>query len=242
MNYYSDLGILQNANEDQIKKAYRKKAFETHPDRNLGENSAKLFKTIQEAYEILIDPLKRSEYDRKLGEYKPQKNAEDFAYSASRRYKPDQQELDKVQCQFFGGNETQGRNVLIHIMISSSDLRNGTSREIKWKKRVRCKKCDGYGVADLNNCDYIKCSECDGLGKLAESLRCDLCSGTGILDHFCKFCKGIGLFTDLMIEEIILDIPPATSPGSQIIIRGRGEDGTKGTPAGNLHVIVIEDQ
>jgi molecular chaperone DnaJ len=264
MDYYSILGISRTASVDEIKKSYRRLAMKYHPDRNPGDLSAiEEFKKVQEAYDVLCDALKRSEFDSRgfVGgssqfNYEQRKSKqtyeerdESFVHSASRRWKPvNKEELDAIQCQFFGGSDIQGRNVLIHLTVISGELNTGTVKGVKWKKRDKCRTCDGYGTSSLKDAEFVKCKACEGTGNVMkipgklgwQHPKCDFCEGTGFLDMHCRFCKGIGLTTDMVIEEMMVEIPAGTPSGHQIIVRGRGEPGPKSGIAGNLHVIILE--
>jgi molecular chaperone DnaJ len=221
MDYYQTLEIPSTANEEEIKKAYRRLAMKFHPDRNPGDKSAaEIFKTIQEAYAILSDSSKKFDYDNRRAfyhetitpeedreegyVYKPRRD-EFGGFSASRRYAGTKEELDAIQCQFFGVGGGQGSNILIHVMVSKDELAMGTTITARWKKRDKCKTCSGSGYNTL-----LKCSS----------------------------CKGTGLW-DMVIEEMMLEIPAGTPGGHQIVVRGRGEYVKDGI-SGNLHIVVLE--
>lgn len=262
MDYYQILGVSQSADEEALKKAYRVLAKKYHPDRNPGDKEAEdKFKEASEAFEVLSDPVKRAEYNARgyVGRYNnfkqehrkstgtPTERDEAYVQSASHRYKASQAELDSIQCSFFGGSDVQGRNVLIHFAIPAAEMRSGTVRGVKWKKRVKCKDCDGYGAANMNKSEIIRCKACAGTGNVmqipgrtgAMYPKCDFCDGSGVLDMHCRQCKGSGL-AHMEIEEMMIEIPMGTQPGHQIVIRGRGEPGPNGGVSGNLHVIVLE--
>lgn len=262
MDYYEVLGVTREATQEDIKKAYRRGAMKYHPDRNPGDKQAEEnFKRVQEAYEVLSDPQKRAEYDHRgyaggpsfhyenrTSKQNAAERDEGFVHSASRRYKANQAELDAIQQQFFGGGESLGRNILIHLLVTTDELRNGTVKAVKWKKGEKCKTCDGYGAAVFRDSEFVKCKACNGTGNVlqipgkqgAMYPKCDFCDGSGFLEMYCKICKGTGITTDMIIEEMMVEIPAGTPSGHQIVIRGRGEPGPKGGVVGNLHVIVIE--
>lgn len=263
MDYYQILGISQNADDEAIKKAYRVLAKQYHPDRNPGDKEAEeKFKEVSEAFEVLSDSVKRAEYNSRgyvsgrgfKQEYRKStgnstERDEAYVHSASHRYKASQEELDSVHCSFFGGSDVQGRNVLIHFAVPKSELHSGCVKGVKWKKRVKCKDCDGYGSADLNKSNVVRCKACAGSGNVMKIPgkaglaypKCDFCDGSGIMDMHCRQCKGTGL-AHMEIEEMMIEIPIGTQPGHQIVIRGRGEPGPNGGMSGNLHVIVLEQR
>lgn len=252
MDYYKILGLDRSANSDSITKAYRKLAKQYHPDRNVGDENAKIkYAEVSDAYDTLNDPIKKAEYDRGafLGHagfqqtYRPSGENP----NVSKKYKVSESELNLIQCSFFGGTDLQGRNILIHLTLPKTDMERGCTHNVKWKKRDKCKTCQGYGSADLNKSQIVKCKACAGTGNIMQILgkqgsiypKCDFCDGTGALDVFCKDCKGSGL-GDYVIEEMVIDVPLGTPSGHQIILRGRGEAGQKGGVNGNLHVVVLE--
>ncbi len=261
MDYYETLGVPRTASEEEIKKAYRRLAMKYHPDRNPGDKEAEnQFKRVQEAYEILSDPQKRADFDirgyagghgfhyeNRTSKQNYAERDESFVHSAGRRYKANQAELDAIQQQFFGGGDLQGRNILIHLLLTPDELRNGVVKEVRWKKGEKCKTCDGYGAAVFKDSEFVKCKACNGTGNVmqipgkqgAMYPKCDFCDGSGFLEMYCKHCKGSGITKDLIIEEMMIEVPAGTPSGHQIVIRGRGEPGPKGGISGNLHVIVI---
>jgi molecular chaperone DnaJ len=253
MDYYDILGVSRAASEEEIKKAYRRLAMKYHPDRNMGDKGAEeTFKRVQEAYEVLSDPQKRASFDLRS----PFKHTatpstppqDEFVQSASRRYKANQSDLDAIKQQFFGGGELKGRNILIHLFVNSQELRSGVTKVVRWKKAEKCKTCDGYGAAFLKDSEFVQCKACKGTGNVMQipgkqgSMypKCDFCDGSGFLEMYCKMCKGSGISKDMVIEEMMIEVLAGTPSGHQMVIRGRGEPGAKGGVAGNLHVIVIE--
>lgn len=252
MDFYKILCIEYTATLKEIKKAYSDLSKKYHPDRNPGDDVAvKKFQEIQEAYEVLGDESKKIAYDSRIhiGKFTTSSNkTDDFIQSASRRYRASQSDLDSIQQQFFGGTDLQGRNILIHLLLNSHELDAGVSKVVRWKKNVKCKTCDGYGTAVLTNSEFVKCKACNGTGNMlkvpgkqgAMYPKCDFCDGSGSLDMYCKTCKGTGIFTEMVIEEMIVEVLPKTPSGHQIIMRGRGEPGQKGGISGNLHVVIIE--
>lgn len=254
MDYYQILGVSPEATYKEIKKAHFDLTAQCHPDKHPDDEVAlKKFKEVQEAYSVLSDEQKRNEYDRQgyYGRIKPESSSnqhDGFGQSASRRYKGNQPDLDAIQQQFFGGSELQGRNILIHLLLTSQELSTGVTKPVKWKKGIKCNNCDGYGAATFSKSEFLQCKACKGTGNVtmvpgkqgAMYPKCDFCDGSGFLEMYCKSCKGTGITKDLFIEEMVVEVPARTPSGFQIVIRGRGEPGAKGGISGNLHIVIIE--
>ena len=215
MDFYKLLEVDKKATEEDIKKAYRKKAMENHPDRNPGDaNAEKRFKEIQEAYDVLSDVHKRAQYDS-TGSATRTSSASPFNGGWS----------------FFGEGHAphtvteRGRNTQIGLQLDFLEVLNGANKKIFIPQRERCVKCEGQGYTDFKACNV-----CHGSGKTAIKqspfnvyVSCGACKSTGRSGTIsCENCKGDG-FTAKDNLEIAINIPPGAESGHQIRIGGYGE-------------------
>lgn len=249
-NYYQILGIDRGAPKDEIKKAYRKLAQQYHPDKSGGDE--KRFKEINEAYYILGNEQRRSEYDRygrvfTGGGQSGFGGFEGFDFSNFTADFPDLSELFGDFFGFAGGRngtyKKRGRDIAIDMELSFEESIFGTSRKILVTKSGVCDLCKGSGGtpdAIIKTCSY-----CQGSGKVRETKQsffgnfttvktCDECGGNGKTpSKKCRKCKGEG--TIKQPEEISLDIPPGIYDGEMIKLSGKGEAISRGI-AGDLYV------
>jgi molecular chaperone DnaJ len=250
-DYYNILGISKNAPKEEIKKAYRKLAHKYHPDKT-GGNEAK-FKEINEAYYVLSDEKRRSEYDRYgkvfsgLGEQGGFGGFEGFDFS---NFSSDFPDLSEIFGDFFGFSETsrstrnrRGRDISIDLEVGFEEASFGTTRKILLTKPGVCDTCNGGGAAIgsvLKTCSY-----CQGSGKIHETKRsffgtftalkiCEHCSGAGkIPSKKCRNCKGAGIVKKP--EEISVEIPSGIYDNEMIKLSGKGEAVNHGIP-GDLYI------
>lgn len=259
-DYYEVLGVERAATQDDIKKAYRKKAFEHHPDRNPGNKEAEeRFKEATEAYEVLHDEEKRRNYDR-FGHSGMDGGfggggaggAQGFDLSdALRAFMRDFGSFDDL----FGGGggdmgqrARQGQNLQIRLKLTLEEILKGTSKKIRLKRLVTCSTCSGSGAKAGSK--PTTCPECRGSGQVRRVQRsilgqfmsvttCPRCRGLGeIVSDPCPTCKGEGRVE--ATETISVDIPAGVQEGNYIPIPGKGHVGPRGGPAGDL-IIVIEE-
>lgn len=251
-DYYRILGIKRDASADQIKKAFKKKALEYHPDRNKGdEKAAEKFKEAAQAYEVLNDPQKRKMYDRygtegiKNGGHDPKVRVEeilrDFGhiFNAS-RFKD-----------FFYNQDTtppEDLNVYLKIKIKLEESVKGVQKKIKIKHYITCSYCGGNGAEGGTSLQV--CDGCQGTGQ-EESMEknmfiqmfstkpCRQCQGSGkIVYRSCKECKGEG--RRKVEETITLNLPPGVTQGMQLTKTGKGHAPLHGGSPGDL-IILIEE-
>jgi molecular chaperone DnaJ len=214
VNPYEVLGVSKDSSEEDIKKAYRKLAFQYHPDRAIGDSeSEKKFKEVQEAYDILSDPVKRSNYDNPhMGFSDPfDLFSNVFGFSAA----PPKRNLD----------------IFMALELSFWEAVRGCHKTISIRRFLECSKCRGTGAASMNNCNM-----CHGQGSISQragpmTIRtlCQKCSGQGqIIRDKCKACNGIG--QDKVDATLDVNIPPHVHSGLRIRVEEHGnvEGGRKG--------------
>lgn len=256
-NYYETLGVDKNASADEIKSAYRRLAKKYHPDLNPNNaEAAEKFKEINEAYETLSDPTKKSNYDT-YGSANPN----DFFGGSNGGGGFGGFNFDGMDDLFnifggFGGaqrNATQsvrGSDVQVKIRISFTDAVFGVKREVNVTRVEECKSCSGTGAK--SGTEYTKCSECGGtgtarytenslFGRVIRTGPCQTCGGTGkIIREKCSDCGGAG--TKRVNAKIVVDIPAGIDNGQVITMRGKGNAGVNGGANGDLHIIVAVDE
>lgn len=260
-DYYDVLGVAKTAGADEIKKAYRKKALELHPDRNPGDKKAEeAFKEATEAYEVLSDADKKARYDRfghagVDGMGGGRSNYEGFSMEdIFRHFGFDMGGGDEFGGGFFGGGRRAGRargergsNLRIKVKMTLEEIASGVNKKIKVRKQVPCGTCSGSGARDGA---VDTCSVCRGsgvvnrvtqtpFGMMQTTVTCTQCNGSGsTVKSPCNVCKGDGrVFGE---ETIDVDIPAGVHDGIQLSMSGKGNSGAKGGPPGDL-VINIEE-
>jgi len=256
-DYYEVLGIARGASEDEIKKAYRKLAFENHPDRNPGDRPAEQrFKEATEAYEMLRDPAKRARYDQ-FGHAaaSPQGGTAEYDVSgfdladALRAFMRDFGG-DGGFDELFGagrgaGGHRRGDDLQVRLKLGLEEIATGVEKKIRVKHLRPCAVCDGRGGQGETTCP-----QCQGrgqvrrvqqslLGQFVNIATCPKCSGSGrTLKDPCKTCGGDGRTP--ATETIAVQVPAGVSNGNFIPLRGMGDAGVRGAPAGDLIVLIEE--
>ncbi len=265
-DYYEVLGVDRNASADDIKKAYRKKALQYHPDKNPGDKAAEdKFKEAAEAYDILSDANKKSRYDQfghagvdGMGAGGPGGFAGGFT-------------MDDIFSRFgdifgeaFGGGAfgspfgsragtrrgvRRGSDIRIRVKLSLKEIAQGVDKTIKINKLVACGQCSGKGA--VSEADMKTCPTCNGtgmftrithtfLGQMQSSSPCPACNGEGkIITKPCDACKGDGVVKQA--EEISFSIPKGVEEGMQLTIQGKGNAPKRGGVNGNLLVVIEEE-
>lgn len=264
-DYYEVLGVSKDADEKTIKKAYRKVALKYHPDRNPDDKEAEeKFKEAAEAYEVLSDPNKKARYDR-YGHAGVDGNAGGGFSGRGMNMEDIFEQFGDIFGDggspfeaFFRGSGGGGRrrasgkrgsNLRIKVPLTLEEIESGTSKKIKVKKQIVCDLCGGSGAKDASS--KSTCNTCGGsgvvrqvrstfLGQMQTTTTCPTCSGTGeMITASCSKCKGQGrIYND---ETIEIEIPAGVEEGMQLSMRGRGNAGEKGGPAGDL-LITIEEK
>jgi molecular chaperone DnaJ len=249
---YDTLGVKKGASGDEIKKAYRKLAREYHPDRNPGDAAAEeKFKEVQHAYDVLSDDDKRKAYDR-FGQQNgrpgagPQNVNVDFGdFNIG--------DLGDLFGGLFGGGgraqarrqPVRGADVEAEVRLSFEDSLRGAEAKVPVDMTVACHVCGGTG-AEPGTAPVI-CPECNGRGVKAESQGlfalsqpCPRCRGNGtVIEQPCKNCKGSG--RERRIKTYTVKIKPGVKDATRIRLKGKGEAGSNGGPAGDLVVLVHVD-
>jgi len=243
-DYYEILGVGRNASEGKIKQAFRKLAFDYHPDRNHNEGAEERFKELNEAYEVLSDPDKRATYDRfghGGGEGLFGRGFEGFDFGG----------FGDIFDAFFGRTNTTTRQTaqsgadLHHkVSITFEEAAFGFEKEIEILRTEHCSQCQGTGYPV--DSPPSQCSNCNGsgqirrvqqniFGRFTNITTCPHCHGEGrIVTKPCSRCRGTGM--EKFERKISVTIPAGVDDGSRIRISGHGDAGTRGNPAGNLYI------
>ncbi|MET0730279.1 MAG: molecular chaperone DnaJ [Solirubrobacterales bacterium] len=242
-DFYEVLGVGRGASAEELKKAYRKLAREYHPDRNPGDAAAEeRFKEVQQAYDTLSDPEKRKQYDAGGmfagfggGGRGPGGGPTGFA-----------SDLGDIFSTLFrrGGPEQQparGRDLETEVQLGFQQAMDGTEIPVTVPKQATCKTCSGTGARPGTM--PIVCPRCEGRGVDTESQGffsisqpCPQCGGAGqVIEDPCPTCGGSGL--TLQRKRYRVRIPAGVRDGSRIRVRGKGEDGPRGAPPGDLYVV-----
>ena len=244
-DYYDVLGVDRNASEDEIKKAFRKLAFQYHPDHNKNHDAEEKFKEVKEAYDTLSDSEKRSSYDR-FGHAGVQglggRNFEGFDFGG----------FGDIFDAFFGGatgtsrraGPQQGADLSYSFAISFEEAVFGCEKELEIVRTEACSACNG--TRSEPGSQLAKCPGCNGTGEVRRAQRsifgqfinvttCSRCNGEGrIITKPCSRCSGQG--RERFTRKIMVKVPAGVDDGTQIRLSGEGDAGVKGGPPGNLYI------
>jgi molecular chaperone DnaJ len=249
-DFYEILGVEKTADQDSIKKAYRKLAMQFHPDRNPGNKEAEdKFKESAGAYEILSDPQKRAQYDRfghqafAGGAGGPQyQNMEDIFSS-----------FGDIFSEFFGGGgmgagrdsrgsrgARRGSDLRFVTEIDLEDVLKGLEKDIEFDTEESCEPCVGTGAEKGSQPET--CVTCRGSGQVVTrqgfftmATTCPSCQGQGqVIKNKCKKCRGSGRST--VQRKIRVNIPAGVDTGTRLRVSSEGEGGYRGGPSGDLYV------
>ncbi|MDD5127152.1 MAG: molecular chaperone DnaJ [Dehalococcoidales bacterium] len=245
-DYYEILGVTRDATEDDIKKAFRKRAFECHPDRNHEAGAEAKFKELNEAYEVLSDPNKRDAYDQyghDGGNGLFTRDFEGFGFGG----------LGDIFDAFFGGTGTgtrqgpqRGADLRCSLAISFEEAALGCDKEITAMRTEACTVCHGLGSKPGTS--PARCPACDGagqvrrvqksvFGRFVNTTVCSQCHGRGqIINDPCPQCRGNGMLKQK--RTIQVRIPAGIDDGLQIRLNGEGDAGGKGGLRGDLYVAI----
>jgi len=245
-DYYEVLGLPRNASGEEIKRAFRKLAFQYHPDHNRDPEAEDKFKEINEAYQVLSDPEKRRSYDR-YGRVVTEEGFPDFGFGG----------LGDIFESFFGGfggtpfgrataqrAPQKGDSLRVHLVLSFEEAVLGCSREIEIKRVENCPTCHGTG-SRLGTSPQT-CPDCRGMGqvrKVQQSIfgrfshvtTCSRCGGSGIvIPNPCPQCQGKGRIK--VKRKLTVDIPAGVDSGHQFPLVGEGDIGLYGGAPGDLYI------
>jgi len=242
-DYYETLGVGRDATEKEIKRAYRGLARKYHPDVNCTDSDTEeKFKEINEAYEMLSDADKRYRYDN-FGHANAGASPGDFNvfndlfgmvfgdFGAQSRTRPMQE---------------RGSDLICEIAIELEEVLSETEKFVDFRKAVECDKCGGTGAEPGTN--LINCPSCGGsgfvrstqrtvFGNMVKTHTCSKCNGRGkIITSMCKTCGGEGRIKKVC--RVSVKVPAGIPSGSRLKVKGQGEAGFRGGPAGDLYVDV----
>ena len=248
-DYYDLLGIQKGASADEVKKGYRKKAKELHPDRNSDNPKAEeQFKEVNEAHEILKDAEKRAAYDRYghaafEGGGGPRGGGQgDFSSAFSDVF-------DDLFGDFMGGQRgggrpraTRGSDLRYNLRVSLEDAFSGLQKTIDVPTSIACSECSGTGAE--SGAEPVTCPTCSGMGKVRAQQgfftverTCPTCQGAGqMINNPCKSCSGAGRIEKE--RSLSVNIPAGVETGTRIRLAGEGEAGLRGGPAGDLYIFI----
>ena len=250
---YEVLGVGKDASDDEIKKAFRRKARELHPDVNKAPDAEDRFKEVNEAYDVLSDPQKRAQYDRfgtipgaaGGGGYQSVDFSDIFGGMGG---------MGDLFSAFFGGGggggrqsvRREGRDMGVGLRLTLEEAATGCAKEIVYDRLTSCEECGGSGAAA--HAQDITCPSCDGrgqvvtvqntlLGSMQTTTVCPDCGGSGhIIDNPCPECDGQGRVPDR--QRVTVEVPRGIRDGQQLRLTGFGEAGMNGATPGNLIVTV----
>ncbi|MEG0320164.1 MAG: molecular chaperone DnaJ [Clostridium sp.] len=253
-DYYASLGIQKGASEDEIKKAFRKQAIKYHPDKNQGNDEAEAkFKEVNEAYQVLSDPQKKSRYDQ----YGTVDGDPGFGGGGAGGFGgfdfSDMGGFGDIFDSFFGGGggggrrpngPTRGADVEYSVTLTFEEAVFGIKKDVSINRSENCETCSGTGAKAGTS--PKTCTTCNGngqvrvqrqtpLGSFVSTVACDKCGGKGkIVESPCTSCNGKG--QTRKNRKISVNIPAGVDTGNVMPLRGEGEQGTNGGPSGDLYI------
>lgn len=265
-DYYEVLDVAKTATAEEIKKAYRKKAIQYHPDKNPGDKEAEeKFKEAAEAYEVLSDPEKRKRYDQ-FGH-----QGMNGGFGGAGGGGMSMEDIFSHFGDIFGGgggfgdffgggfsgsrgngrrHVNKGTDLRVKVKLTLNEIATGVEKKIKLPHYVSCKTCNGTGAE--NGTAYTTCSKCNGsgvvtrvqqtfLGAMQSTAVCPDCNGEGrIITKKCPKCNGEGILRE---EEVItINIPAGVAEGMQLSMAGKGNAARHGGVNGDLLILIEEEK
>jgi len=247
-DYYETLGVSRDASQDEIKRAFRRLAMQYHPDRNSEPGAEARFKEINEAYEVLSDPEKRSTYDRLghagLDGVFSSRGFEGFGPFGG---------FGDIFDAFFGAasharrrTPTRGADLQVQVELTFEEAAFGATKSVTINRTELCSQCNGLRAQP--GTEPQRCPACDGLGEVRRVQRsvfgqfinvtaCDRCRGEGwVIPTPCSKCRGTG--RERVTRTLEVKVPAGVDNGSQIRLPGEGELGSYGGPRGNTYVVI----
>ncbi|MDD2960715.1 MAG: molecular chaperone DnaJ [Muribaculaceae bacterium] len=265
-DYYEVLGVSKTATADELKKAYRKKALQYHPDKNPGNKEAEeKFKEAAEAYDVLSDENKRARYDQ-FGHNMGNMGGGAGGYGGG--FGGGGMSMEDIFSHFgdifggagfgggFGGGGrsrkkvNKGSDLRVKVRVTLKDVAHGVEKKLKIPRWVSCQHCNGTGAKDGKS--YTTCSSCNGtgnitrvqqtfLGAMQTSSICPSCNGEGkIITEKCSYCKGEGI--EKKEEVITVQIPAGVYDGMTLSMRGMGNAARHGGISGDLLIVIEEEK
>ncbi len=253
-DFYLTLGVARNASDDEIKRAYRKLAMQSHPDRNNGSAEAEAkFKEITEAYDVLRDPNKRATYDR-FGEAGLRGGGTGYHHvdlaEALNIFMRDLGGFAGFGDLFGGGSgggagPRTGSDIRITLPLSLAEVASGIDRTVTAKLLVSCDRCAGKGAEPGS--EATRCTTCAGSGEVRRAQRsffgqvisvspCPTCAGEGtVISSPCRKCRGEGRVRQ--DEKIEIHVPAGVATGQYMTMRGAGNVGPRGGGRGDILIV-----
>ncbi len=248
---YEILGVSKDASESEIKKAFRRRARELHPDVNKAADAEDQFKELNEAYDVLSDPNKRAQYDR-FGTIPGAAGGGSGYVDFDDLFGGGFGGMGDIFSSFFGGQGGQGgrparkegRDMGVGLRITLEEVARGVEKEIVYDRLAPCPDCKGTGLGE--NGKVVTCPECGGKGRVVSVQRtflgdmqtattCKKCNGTGSsIENPCPECEGQGRVPDR--QRVTVKVPAGIRDGQQLRVGGFGEAGIQGAQAGDLIV------
>jgi molecular chaperone DnaJ len=262
-NYYTLLGVEKGVTEEELKKAYRKKAVQFHPDKNPGNKEAEeMFKKVSEAYEVLKDPQKRAAYDQyghraftQQGGAGPRGPGGGGGGGFHDPFDIFREVFGQqggggggggIFDQMFGGggggSDRDGSDLRYDLEITLEEAANGIEKEISFRRLHACERCDGSGAEPGSK--KVTCPTCRGAGQIRRSggiitfaQACPTCGGAGQkIEKACTGCRGEGRVPKA--AKVNVRIPPGVDTGTRLRSSGNGESGLAGGQNGDLYIVL----